>query len=168
MERKFQSLCEIAFQSLSLYGSASHSTIPVKLTEKEKLAVLGGNPTVKELSSRLASNQYNKVMIMVGAGLSVSAGIPDFRTPGSGLYSNLQKYNLPTPESVFDLEYFKANPKPFCKLAQELFPGQIKPTVGHCFIKLLQDKGMLKRCYTQVTLETSMLLFDVHICMYVF
>ena len=29
---------------------------------------------------------------------SVSAGIPDFRTPGTGLYDNLQKYSLPRPE----------------------------------------------------------------------
>ena len=35
---------------------------------------------------------------MVGAGISVSAGIPDFRSPGTGLYSQLEKYNLPHPQ----------------------------------------------------------------------
>ena len=44
---------------------------------------------------------------MAGAGISTSAGIPDFRTPGTGLYDNLQKYNLPDPESIFRLSYFK-------------------------------------------------------------
>jgi len=34
---------------------------------------------------------------MTGAGISVSAGIPDFRSPETGLYANLQKYNLPSP-----------------------------------------------------------------------
>ena len=34
---------------------------------------------------------------MTGAGISVSAGIPDFRSPKTGLYANLQKYNLPSP-----------------------------------------------------------------------
>ena len=35
---------------------------------------------------------------MVGAGISVSAGIPDFRSPGTGLYSQLERYNLPHPQ----------------------------------------------------------------------
>ena len=35
----------------------------------------------------------------------IAAGIPDFRTPGSGLYDNLQKYNLPTPQAIFDLTF---------------------------------------------------------------
>lgn len=36
-----------------------------------------------------------------------AAGIPDFRSPGTGLYSNLQKYNLPYPEAIFQIDYFK-------------------------------------------------------------
>lgn len=37
----------------------------------------------------------------------LAAGIPDFRSPGTGLYSNLQKYNLPYPEAIFQIDYFK-------------------------------------------------------------
>jgi NAD-dependent SIR2 family protein deacetylase len=48
----------------------------------------------------------------------VSAGIPDFRSPGTGLYSQLQRFDLPWPEAVFDLRYFRHNPKPFCMLAK--------------------------------------------------
>jgi NAD-dependent SIR2 family protein deacetylase len=46
------------------------------------------------------------------------AGIPDFRTPGTGLYDNLQKYNLPHPEAVFSMDYFQVNPTPFYQLAK--------------------------------------------------
>ncbi|KAG2459966.1 KPTN protein, partial [Polypterus senegalus] len=55
-----------------------------------------------------------------------SAGIPDFRSPGTGLYDNLQKYDLPYPEAIFDIGYFKEHPEPFFALARELYPGQFK------------------------------------------
>ena len=54
---------------------------------------------------------------MAGAGFSTSAGIPDFRTPGTGLYDNLQKYNIPYPEAIFDIDFFRENPRPFFTLA---------------------------------------------------
>jgi hypothetical protein len=41
--------------------------------------------------------------------LCAAAGIPDFRSPGTGLYDNLQKYNLPDPQSLFEIEFFKAS-----------------------------------------------------------
>ena len=61
------------------------------------------------------------------AGISVSAGIPDFRTPGTGLYDNLQKYNLDNPQQVFEINYFQRNPTPFYTLAKELYPGCVSP-----------------------------------------
>lgn len=36
--------------------------------------------------------------------LSVAAGIPDFRTPGTGLYDNLKEYQLEQPEDIFSIE----------------------------------------------------------------
>ena len=57
-----------------------------------------------------------------------AAGIPDFRSPGTGLYDNLQKYNLPSPQAIFEIGYFRRNPKPFFHLAKELYPAQFKVT----------------------------------------
>lgn len=87
--------------------------------------------------------------LQVGAGISTSAGIPDFRTPGTGLYSNLQKLNLPYPEAVFDISYFKDHPEAFYTLANDLYPSKFKPTLFHVFIKLIEKKGCLKKVFTQ-------------------
>ena len=58
----------------------------------------------------MKNDKFKKIVFMTGAGISVSAGIPDFRSPGTGLYDNLQEYDLPTPQSIFDLEFFKKKP----------------------------------------------------------
>ena len=71
------------------------------------------HPSLERFSSLIRDAPPNSIIVMVGAGASVSAGIPDFRTPGTGLYSNLQKYNLPYAEAVFDIQYFRHNPAPF-------------------------------------------------------
>jgi len=89
------------------------------------------------------------VITMAGAGISTSAGIPDFRTPGTGLYDNLQKYDLPNPMAIFDIGFFRENPAPFFLLAKELYPHKFTPTTSHYFVRLLQEKGLLLRHYTQ-------------------
>jgi len=61
----------------------------------------------------IESGKAKKIVTMAGAGISTSAGIPDFRSPGTGLYSNLQKYNLPNPHAIFEFGYFRQHPEPF-------------------------------------------------------
>jgi NAD-dependent SIR2 family protein deacetylase len=105
---------------------------------------------IQQIATLLASNKYTNIIVLTGAGISVSAGIPDFRSPNTGLYDNLAKYKLPYPEAVFDLSYYKSNPEPFIQLACELWPGIChSPTITHSFIALLERKGLLLRNYTQ-------------------
>ncbi|KAK6340543.1 Sir2 histone deacetylase Hst2 [Orbilia brochopaga] len=104
---------------------------------------------LKSIAGYIASNQCKKIAVMVGAGISTSAGIPDFRSPDTGLYANLKRLDLPEPEAVFDISYFRTNPLPFYTLAHDLYPGRYRPTITHSFIRLLHDKGLLLRCWTQ-------------------
>ncbi|CCX34054.1 Similar to NAD-dependent protein deacetylase hst2-1; acc. no. Q5AW69 [Pyronema omphalodes CBS 100304] len=90
-----------------------------------------------------------KVVFMVGAGISTAAGIPDFRSPETGLYSNLARLELPRPEAVFDICYFREDPRPFYALAQELWPGKYKPTLTHIFMRMFSTHSKLLRVFTQ-------------------
>lgn len=116
---------------------------------EERKAVLEEKVSLEGIAEYIKAGKAKNIVVVMGAGSSVSAGIPDFRTPGTGLYDNLDKYNLPKPESIFDLEFFKGNPAPFYLLAKEIYPGSYEPTPTHRFLKLLDDKGLLRRVYTQ-------------------
>ncbi|XP_027264834.1 NAD-dependent protein deacetylase sirtuin-3, mitochondrial isoform X3 [Cricetulus griseus] len=114
----------------------------------------GGNSekvklSLKDVAELLRTRACRRVVVMVGAGISTPSGIPDFRSPGSGLYSNLQQYDIPYPEAIFELGFFFHNPKPFFTLAKELYPGHYRPNVTHYFLRLLHDKELLLRLYTQ-------------------
>lgn len=54
---------------------------------------------------RSTAGKVRRIICMCGAGISVSAGIPDFRTPGSGLYHRLEQYDLPYPQVFFAGEF---------------------------------------------------------------
>ncbi|KAI0041909.1 NAD-dependent deacetylase sirtuin-2 [Auriscalpium vulgare] len=111
-------------------------------------SVLGAKD-IPALAKYIKSDGCKNVYVMLGAGVSTSAGIPDFRSPETGLYANLARLNLPYPEAVFEINFFKRNPQPFYALARELYPGRFRPTPTHSFLKLLADKSLLRICFTQ-------------------
>ena len=63
--------------------------------------------TLESVADYIKSGKCQNIITMIGAGMSTAAGIPDFRSPGSGLYDNLGKYNLPFPQAMFEIHYFK-------------------------------------------------------------
>lgn len=104
---------------------------------------------IKVIAEHLKKYPDGKVIFMVGAGISTSSGIPDFRSPKTGLYHNLSKLDLPYAEAVFDVEYYQSNPQPFYLLANELYPGNFKPSRFHYLMRMFQEKQRLQRIYTQ-------------------
>lgn len=71
------------------------------------------------------------------------------RSPGSGLYDTLDDHEISDPMEVFDISVFDLNPRPFYRIAKYLHPANYRPNYCHYFIKLLLEKGLLLRIYTQ-------------------
>ncbi|XP_061767820.1 NAD-dependent protein deacetylase sirtuin-1 [Nerophis ophidion] len=95
-------------------------------------------------------HESKKILVLTGAGVSVSCGIPDFRSR-DGIYARLAVDfpDLPDPQAMFDIEYFQRDPRPFFKFAKEIYPGQFQPSPCHKFIYMLDKQGKLLRNYTQ-------------------
>ncbi|KAL1922588.1 uncharacterized protein VTP21DRAFT_10127 [Calcarisporiella thermophila] len=106
-------------------------------------------PTIEAIAEYIREGKAKKIVVMTGAGVSTAAGIPDFRSAKTGIYHNLERYSLPYPEAIFDIDYFRENPHPFYALAKELYPGKFLPTKAHTFIRLLEEKGLLLRVFSQ-------------------
>jgi NAD-dependent SIR2 family protein deacetylase len=71
---------------------------------------LAQHSTVQDAVNLITSSR--RIVVLTGAGISVSCGIPDFRSR-DGLYATLKErgeYDLDDPQQMFDIEYFKENP----------------------------------------------------------
>ncbi|KAF7951533.1 hypothetical protein EAE96_006839 [Botrytis aclada] len=115
----------------------------------------------RELQKRIKIPTYNtiddaidlirraeKIIVITGAGISTSLGIPDFRS-ANGLYAQFGHLNLDDPQEVFNINKFKEDPSIFFRVAKTILPGITKYSPTHKFIKLLQRKGKLLTNYTQ-------------------
>ena len=135
--------------SLIAMGIGYSAPHPRSIPLHDRQGVLAGEKSLEGIARLILSGRARRIVVLTGAGVSVSAGIPDFRTPGSGLYSNLEKYSLRTPQDIFDIAFFREQPTPFFHLAREIFPGRFFPSVAHFFVRLLERHGLLQRLYTQ-------------------
>lgn len=91
-----------------------------------------------------------RVVVLSGAGVSVSCGIPDFRSKGGVYETVLKRYGLDDPQAIFDLTEFRMDPTLFYSFAKDIMPSdEISPSATHHFIAELDRRGKLLRNYSQ-------------------
>ena len=101
------------------------------------------NRAIKKASTLIRSTKRG--VVLTGAGISTPSGIPDFRTPGEGLWS---KYN---PMEHASLSAFRYQPEKFLAwfhpLAKKIF--QAIPNPAHQALAAMENAGYLHTIVTQ-------------------
>lgn len=87
-------------------------TLRRHLRKRKKLQ---GVNSLEDVLGLLRSSK--NILVLTGAGVSVSCGIPDFRSP-DGIYSRLSEFDLDDPQQMFDLSYFRLMPSIFYSFAK--------------------------------------------------
>lgn len=84
-------------------------------------------------------------VVLTGAGISTPSGIPDFRTPGSGVWSHFN------PMEVASLSVFRYQPEKFFAwlhpMAKKIF--EALPNPAHYALTILEKAGYLQTIITQ-------------------
>jgi NAD-dependent deacetylase len=123
--------------------SAGASTRPAPSAASEEAARLVASPELARLAELVRG--AGSVVALTGAGISVPSGIPDFRTPRTGLWQNVN------PMEVAHIDAFRADPVRFWRFYGERFAmlGEKRPNGAHRALVELEQRGLLDGVVTQ-------------------
>jgi NAD-dependent deacetylase len=101
------------------------------------------NESLQHAAQLLAQAEH--AVALTGAGLSTPSGIPDFRSPDTGLWENFD------PLEIATIQVFRRRPADFFKwirlLARQMFEAQ--PNLAHYALAELQRAGCVQHIITQ-------------------
>jgi NAD-dependent deacetylase len=89
--------------------------------------------------------EASSVVALTGAGISVPAGIPDFRSPGTGLWENVD------PMEVAHIDAWRRDPERFWHFYGDRFQSlrDKRPNGAHRALVALEERGTLTAVVTQ-------------------
>jgi NAD-dependent deacetylase len=98
-----------------------------------------------ERLAELLTQAGGAAVALTGAGVSVPSGIPDFRTPGTGLWENVD------PMEVAHISVFRRDPETFWNFYGKRFAtlSDKQPNGAHFALAELERRGLLRAVVTQ-------------------
>ncbi len=98
-----------------------------------------------ERVAQLLEQAGGSAVALTGAGVSVPSGIPDFRSPGTGLWENVD------PMEVAHISVFRRDPERFWSFYGQRFAtlSDKQPNGAHHALAELERRGLLRAVVTQ-------------------
>jgi NAD-dependent deacetylase len=86
-----------------------------------------------------------RTVVLTGAGISVPSGIPDFRTPGKGLWEHVD------PMEVAHIDAWRRDPDRFWSFYAQRFASLVdrRPNPAHEAVAELERRGLVRGVITQ-------------------
>src|SRR5437868_14072157 len=100
-----------------------------------------------ERAARVAEllEESDSAVVLTGAGVSVPSGIPDFRTPGKGMWEKVD------PMEVAHIDAFGRDPDRFWHYYSQRFMSlrEKQPNPAHEVVAELERRGLIRGVITQ-------------------